>query len=276
MADWKKILSRGNVEDRRSFRPVAVGGLSVTGVALVLLMNYLSGGSIESGIQEVGNALLQEQTQQVQPRDTSEFTGEDPYEIFAATVLGSNNDNWTNQFENIGQTYTKPKLVLFRTATESNCGSATSQVGPHYCPADNTIYLDETFFNELTVRFGAKGGDVAQAYVISHEVGHHVQTILGDINKASQSNESSVRIELQADCYAGIWANSIKDKGVLEPEEIGEAMDAAAAVGDDRIQKKAQGYANPETFTHGSSTERVRWFRTGYDEGTITACDTFQ
>ncbi len=275
MADWKKILSRGDVEDRRSFKPAVIGGISLTGVALFLLMNYLSGGSIESGLQEVGQSVLQQQTQQVQTQDTNEFAGEDPYEVFASTVLGSSNDLWTGKFKTMNKSYTEPKLVLFRQATESGCGGATSEEGPHYCPEDNTIYLDETFFDEMANRFGAQIGDVAQAYVIAHEVGHHVQDSLGDLGRASEDNASSVNIELQADCYAGIWANSIKDQGVFEPGEIREAMDAAASVGDDRIQKAVLGYANPETFTHGTSAERETWFTTGYEKGDLTACDTF-
>jgi predicted metalloprotease len=275
MADWGKIDSRGDVEDRRSFRPAAISGISMTGVVLFLVVNYLSGGSLQGGLQEVSRTVLQQQEQQLQNQDTSKFAGEDSYEVFASTVLGSNNDTWTETFRRTNQTYTKPKLVLFRTATDSACGGATSEIGPHYCSEDTTIYLDETFFDELTNRFGAQGGDVAQAYVISHEVGHHVQHLLGNLDKAMQDNASSVKIELQADCYAGIWANSIKDKGILEPGEIREAMDAASSVGDDRIQKSVQGYANPETFTHGTSEERVKWFTRGYTQGTLTACDTF-
>ncbi len=278
MADWNKILSRGNVEDRRSFKPAVMGGISLTGIALYLVMNYLSGGSIEGALLEMGSTILQQQTQQVQTQDTSEFVGEDPYELFASTVLGSNNDFWMNKFATMNKSFTNAKLVLFRQATESSCGVATSQVGPHYCSADNTIYLDETFFDEMTGRFGVQVGDVAQAYVIAHEVGHHVQNSLNKLDELAQSgdNASSVKLELQADCYAGVWAHSIKDLGVFEPGEIREAMDAAAAVGDDRIQEKVQGYANPETFTHGTSEEREAWFTTGYNEGDFKTCDTFQ
>ena len=173
---------------------------------------------------------------------------------------------WAKEFKKENKNYIPPKLVLFRTATESGCGPATSEVGPHYCPLDQTIYLDETFFDELTKRFGAKGGDVAQAYVIAHEVGHHAQNGLGimDQMKNNPTNATSIKLEMQADCYAGLWANSIKDQGVLMPGEIGEAMDVAAAVGDDRIQKKVTGYINPETWTHGSSQQRVAWFNNGY------------
>ncbi len=276
MARWSKISSRGNVEDRRSLGPVAIGGISLTGVALMFLMNYLNGGTVESGLNEVLNTVLQQQTQTQQVADdTSEFAGEDPYEEFASTVLGSNNEAWLNEFDEMDEFYEEPRLVLFRQSTQSACGVASSQVGPHYCPADKTIYLDETFFDELTSRFGAQGGDVAQAYVISHEVGHHVQNLLGDLGRLSLGdNETSVAIELQADCYAGVWANSLIDDDVFEPGEIREAMDAAAAVGDDRIQEKIQGYSNPETFTHGSSEEREAWFTKGYDTGEAEVCDT--
>ena len=164
------------------------------------------------------------------------------------------------------------------------CGTATSQVGPHYCPVDQTIYLDETFFEELTNRFGAKGGDVAEAYVIAHEVGHHAQNelqIMADIQAKQQSdpeaaNDLSVKLELQADCFAGLWANSIKDADVFSQGEIIEAIDAAAAVGDDRIQEKVTGYVNPESWTHGSSEQRMNWFNKGFDSGQLAACDPFK
>ena len=271
MANWDKILSRGNVEDRRSFSPAAVGKISLVGVAAFLLMNYLSGGSIEGAIVEIGKTVLEQQVNQVQIQENPELAVDDTYEVFASTVLGSNNQFWNNQLQSINLEYSEPKLVLFRVATDSGCGGATSQIGPHYCLVDKTIYLDETFFDEMINRFGAKGGDVAQAYVIAHEIGHHVQNVMGEFGQ-----KSSIETELQADCYAGAWANSIKDQGVLEPGEIHEAMDAAAAVGDDRIQEKTQGYANPETFTHGSSEEREKWFTIGYEQGTIGACDTTQ
>lgn len=263
MADWNKILSRGDVEDRRGFAPV-VGGLSLTGVALLLAINYFLGGDpmdVLNQIQEVGI----EQNQQYV--DTSEFEGKDSYEVFASTVLGSNNETWTQILNAEGETYAAPKLVLFRTATESSCGLSTSEVGPHYCPLDETIYLDETFFDELTALLGAQGGDVAEAYVIAHEVGHHVQHQLGLLE-----NKDSIQTELQADCFAGLWAHSIRDLGVFQPGEIQEAMDAAASVGDDRIQKQTTGSVNPETWTHGSSEQRVNAFNTGFETGEFTAC----
>lgn len=269
MANWGRILSRGTVEDRRSFAP-AVGGIGLTGVAVLFAVTMFLGGTPEDFLRQLQSVPVQ------QPVQTShEFDGQDSYETFSSTVLGSANDMWDQAFALQGKSYTPPRLVLFRVATQSGCGEATADVGPHYCPLDQTIYLDETFFDELTNRFGAKGGDVAQAYVIAHEVGHHAQNQLMDMD-AVQSNDASVKLELQADCYAGMWANSLQDKSVFEPNEIAEAIDAAAAVGDDRIQKKVQGYVSPETWTHGSSTDRVTWFTKGYDNGTIASCNTFQ
>jgi predicted metalloprotease len=165
-------------------------------------------------------------------------------------------------------------LVLFRSATQSGCGLATSDVGPHYCPQDQTIYIDETFFIELQERFKAKGGDVAEAYVIAHEVGHHVQHQAGVLEQAQRSGtqSSAIATELQADCYAGAWANSIAHLGVFEQNEINEAIDAAAAVGDDRIQQSANGQVTPETWTHGSSAERVKWFTLGFESGDPNVC----
>lgn len=240
MAFWDKLSSRGHVEDRRSMVPVA-GGIGVGGLALYLVATVLLGGEVD-----------------------------------LAQVLGSNNELWLRVFAQNNTSYSPPSLVLFRTATTSSCGSATSQVGPHYCTIDQTIYLDETFFDELRTRFGAQGGDVAEAYVIAHEVGHHVQNQLGILEETQRGgNDVSVQVELQADCFAGLWANSIRDQGVFEPGEIAEAMDAAAAVGDDRIQEKVTGYINPESWTHGSSAERVAWFTKGYESGDVSVCDTF-
>ncbi len=280
MANWGKILSRGNVEDRRSMAPAAIGGISLTGLALVLLYNVLAGGDVTDVLNQLENIPV-EQQENVQKE---EFTGQDSYEVFASTVLGSNNEMWSKLFGKTNHTYTPPKLVLFRTATQSACGSAVSEVGPHYCPVDKTIYLDETFFDELQKRFGAKGGDVAEAYVIAHEVGHHAQNefqIMEEVQRTQQSdpdraNNLSIKLELQADCFAGLWAHSIRDLDVFMPGEISEAMDAAAAVGDDRIQKKVTGYQNPETWTHGSSEQRAMWFNRGFESGTLSVCNTFQ
>lgn len=276
MANWGKILSRGNVEDRRSLAPMAMGGLSLTGVALLFLFNFLSGGDVGDVLGQLQELPLE----QIQDGgDKKQFEGLDTYEEFASIVLGSTDDMWSEKFWEMNRTYTPPKLVLFRNATQSACGVATSDVGPHYCPLDKTIYLDETFFDELESRFGAQGGDVAEAYVIAHEAAHHAQNELGIFDEkygGGRDNETSVKMELQADCFAGLWAHSVKDMQVFEEGEIGEAMDAAAAVGDDRIQKRSAGYVNPETWTHGSSEDRVRWFTTGYTSGDVNACNTFR
>lgn len=278
MAFWDKISSRGNIEDRRG-SPVALGGgLGLTGLAIVIALNYFSGGSLGDVLSQLATSQLASPS----TVDSGQYAGADSYEVFASTVLGSTNDAWTAIFAQNNRTYTPPKLVLFRQATQSACGGATSDVGPHYCPLDHTIYLDETFFDELTSRFGAQGGDVAQAYVIAHEVGHHAQEELGIMdsngsirNARGTSNEQSVKLELQADCFAGLWSHSIRDQGIFEQGEINEAMDAAAAVGDDRIQEKVTGRIDPESWTHGSSQERLSWFTRGYDIGTLAACDTF-
>lgn len=272
MANWNKLGSRGNVEDRRSFGSAAIGGgLGVTGILIVLAVQLLGGDDVTDLVTQVQNSQVA-----LQPASqTQEFDGQDSYEVFASTVLGSNNEMWSKIFADNNSVYTPPKLVLFRGSTQSSCGGASAEVGPHYCPPDQTIYLDETFFDELKSRFHAKGGDVAEAYVIAHEVGHHIQTLLGTIENA-RDNESSVKMELQADCYAGLWAYSIRDRGVFEPGEIAEALDAAAAVGDDRIQKTTTGRVRPETWTHGSSADRVAWFNRGFESGSVGQCDTFK
>lgn len=269
MANWDKVGGRGNIEDRRMNPGVVGGGLSLTGLALYLIFSYLSGGNVGDVLTGLQNVQIQEP----QSANTTAFDGEDTYEVFASKVLGSANDMWSQVFSGSGIVYEEPRLVLFRGATDSGCGGADARVGPHYCPADQTIYLDETFFEELTRRFGAKGGDVAQAYVIAHEVGHHAQQELYG-STYTESNEDSVRQELQADCFAGLWAYSLSDDGVFEEGEIAEAMDAAAAVGDDRIQATINGRVNPESWTHGSSEARVAAFNTGYTTGNVEACST--
>ena len=274
MARWDRILSRGNVLDRRgapSGLLLGGGGLGLGGIVLLLLLNYLGGGDFSDVLTQIEHIPTQSQSAYVQ-----DFEGADSYEVFASTVLGSTNDLWSHVFAQHNATYEPPRLVLFRQLTESACGGASSHVGPHYCPYDESIYLDETFFDELTRRFGAQGGDVAEAYVIAHEVGHHVQNKTGAMERASAegTNEASIRLELQADCYAGLWAHSIKDRGVFEINEIHEAIDAAAAVGDDRIQEATTGRISPESWTHGSSALRAEWFNRGYESGSPQACET--
>lgn len=267
MADWDKIASRGDVEDRRGTRGFRSfgGGLGIGGVVLVVALTYLSGGNIGDVLTQLGGQAL------VEPQQTVLEPVDGAYAVFASTVLGSANDLWRVEFEKQGKVYEAPKLVLFREVTQSTCGGADSASGPHYCPFDKTIYLDETFFEELVSRFGASGGDVAEAYVMAHEVGHHVQNELGLLGGV-RDNEASVQVELQADCFAGMWANSIQKLGILEAGEIREAMDAAAAVGDDRIQKRSTGYVNPESWTHGSAKQRTDAFDRGFESGSFESC----
>jgi len=203
---------------------------------------------------------------------------------FVAAVLAETEDTWGEQFRQLGRNYEDPKLVLYSGEVQSACGFAESAVGPFYCPGDHKVYLDLSFFQELSDRFQAPG-DFAEAYVIAHEVGHHVQNLLGIMDKvdgmrrgadATQANALSVRLELQADCLAGVWAhNADRARHILETGDLEEGLQAAAAVGDDRLQRAAQGYVVPDSFTHGSSAQRVRWFRRGFDDGRITSCDTF-
>jgi predicted metalloprotease len=198
-------------------------------------------------------------------------------------VLADTEDTWTEIFNRRGQRYNPPVLVLFDGATQSGCGVGRAEVGPFYCPQDEKVYLDLSFFRELAQRFGAPG-DFAQAYVVAHEVGHHVQKELGLSDHVSeaesragqrQANAISVRVELQADCYAGVWGHFAAERGLLDPGDAQEGLNAAAAIGDDRLQRMSEGQVSPETFTHGSSADRVKWLRRGLDGGAIESCDTF-
>jgi predicted metalloprotease len=211
-------------------------------------------------------------------------TGDDDLKRFVSVVLATTEDSWEEAFASFGARYRDPKLVLFSGYVRSACGTGMSAMGPFYCPGDERVYIDLDFYRELKNRFRAPG-DFAQAYVIAHEVGHHVQNLLGIADKIEaarrragerEANELQVRMELQADCLAGVWAHQLQaDKGLIEPGDIDEALGAASAIGDDRIQRQTQGYVVPDSFTHGSSTQRVRWFRRGYENGTLQVCDTF-
>lgn len=208
--------------------------------------------------------------------------GEDELVGFVSFVLDDVQALWADQFAEAGMTYEPAQLVLFTDATNSGCGSASSATGPFYCPRDQTAYLDLSFFRDLNVRFGAPG-DFAQAYVIAHEIAHHVQQLTGvsdevrrrSVEDESVANELSVRLELQADCLSGVWGFSTYERGILESGDLEEGLTAAAAIGDDRIQRQTTGEVNPETWTHGSSEQRVAWFRRGFDRGDAGACDTF-
>ena len=219
---------------------------------------------------------------QTSSTSSGQAPGDDELRDFVAVVLADTEDTWTAVFQEMNRSYQYPTLVLFTGAVQSACGYAQSAVGPFYCPGDQKVYLDLSFFQELSQRFGAPG-DFAQAYVIAHEIGHHVQTLLGisqQVNQASQqdpsiANELSVRQELQADCLAGVWASSANARGVLEPGDLEEGINAAEQIGDDRIQQKTQGRIDPESWTHGSAEQRQRWLRTGFEAGNMQACETF-
>ncbi len=280
---WKGERQSNNVEDRRGrsvSRGAKVGGIGGLGlIALVVVGLFL-------GV-DPGTMLQVGQTLQSPPATVEQGVPagmDDEGRRFVAVVLAETENVWNDVFAQAGRQYEEPKLVLFSGAVESACGMAGSATGPFYCPADQKVYLDLSFFDELHSRFGASG-DFAQAYVIAHEIGHHVQTQLGILQKVSQlqsrvgeaqKNKLNVMLELQADCLAGMWAHHAqKNRNILEAGDLEEGLNAASAVGDDRIQKRSQGYVVPDAFTHGSSAERVAWFRKGFEQGSIQACDTF-
>ncbi|HQU81535.1 MAG TPA: neutral zinc metallopeptidase [Pyrinomonadaceae bacterium] len=266
-----------NVEDQRGFggRGIAVGGGGF-GILILALIIYLCGGDPRQ-LLETAQQQQQQQTQQ-QPQQPQSAPKNDDQKRFVSSVLGSTEDVWRKILpEQARVRYVDPKLVLFTNQVESACGVAGSSTGPFYCPGDQKLYLDFAFFNELKNEFKAPG-DFAQAYVIAHEVGHHVQNLLGTmdkVNRAGNNNALSVRLELQADCYAGVWAYYANKQGLVEAGDPEEALRAASAVGDDTIQKRAQGYAVPESFTHGSSKERINWFAKGFQTGDMRQCNTF-
>lgn len=279
---WKGRRQSDNVEDRRG---MSTGGKAIVGggaLGIIILLLQMFGG--ETG-QMVAPVLEQmnkgQQTEQVQERQLT--ASEIELGEFASTVLADTEDIWTKIFHenNLGE-YEKPKMVLFSGSVQTACGGASSASGPFYCPGDHKVYMDLTFFEELKSKFGAKGGDFAIAYVIAHEVGHHVQTLLGTSGKVRQlqqgrsqaeANKLSVALELQADFYAGLWAHY--NQKHLEMGDIEEALSAAHAVGDDAIQSKMQGHVVPDSFTHGTSEQRMEWFMKGYKSGDIRNHDTF-
>ena len=264
-----------NVEHRGGGGGLLVGGGGI-GALLIAGLVYLLGGD--------PNVVLQGQ-QQAGPGAGPTYEGT-PEGVFTEQMLASNEDAWTALFRQAGQTYQPPKLVTFRGQVDTRCGGGQAAMGPFYCPADSSVYIDLAFFNQLETQFRA-GGDFAQAYVIAHEVGHHVQNLTGANRQAQRMGASgvasgSVRLELQADCYAGVWGNyanrqSVAQRGhpLLEPGDVEEGLRAANAIGDDTLQRQAQGRVAPDSFTHGSSEQRVRWFRRGLESGDPAACDTF-
>jgi hypothetical protein len=256
---------------------LAIGGGGI-GTLLIIVLSLIFGGDV-SQFFNPGQESAPPQAQQQQQQQQRSNNQQDDQRRFVASVLGSTEDAWREILpQQMRVQYRDPVLVLFENQVQSACGVAGSSTGPFYCPGDNKLYLDFSFFRELRSEFKAEG-DFAQAYVIGHEVGHHVQNLLGTmdkVNRAGNSNTLSVRLELQADCYAGVWANYAQRKGQLETGDVEEAMRAASAVGDDAIQKRAQGYVVPESFTHGSSRERMQWFTQGFKTGDMRQCDTFR
>lgn len=278
-----------NVEDRRGgFGGGGFGGPKTIGIGTVIIAlaaSYFFG--IDPSVIMQGASVLQgQQAPQQQQQQANRPPANDQLTVFTRKVLGSTERTWEHIFETaLNRRYEPPKLVLFSGATPTACGTGQSAMGPFYCPGDHKVYIDLAFYDELRRRFGA-GGDFAQAYVIAHEIGHHVQNLLGVSDKVdaarrrmgeAQANQLSVRMELQADCLAGVWATNAQraNQQLLEPGDIEEGLKAAAAIGDDRLQKQAQGYVVPEAFTHGTSEQRVRWLRQGLTTGDIRKCDTF-
>lgn len=272
--------SSSNVDGRRGRRTGLVAGAGgIGGLIITALIIWISGGNPLSVLNNAGSITGNQMAQNYVPTEQ-----EERYAEFAKVILAGTEDVWTEEFRKIGRTYEPPKMVLFTGSVNSGCGNATSAVGPFYCSADKTLYIDLSFFEQMEKQMGA-GGDFAFAYVIAHEVGHHVQNLLGTLDQAHQemarlpeveSNKLSVRTELQADYYAGVWAyHDNRLFNSLEPGDIEEGLNAASKIGDDYLQKQAQGYAVPETFNHGRSDQRVRWLELGARTGDISRGDTF-
>ncbi|RKH56051.1 KPN_02809 family neutral zinc metallopeptidase [Corallococcus llansteffanensis] len=279
---WQGGRRSSNIEDRRASgfgRPLAVGGGAASLVVALLVM--LLGG-------DPSDVQIGSRSQDQDPATGGSGGPVDPQQEemkdFVSVILADTEDTWPALLEPMGVRYVQPRLVLFSDAVQSACGAQESAVGPFYCPGDQRVYLDLNFFNELESRFGAPG-DFGRAYVVAHEVGHHVQNLLGVSEKVQsmrrrtseeQANQLSVLTELQADCFAGIWAGRAqKARNILEQGDIEEGLGAASAVGDDTLQKRARGRVVPESFTHGSSAQRMTWFKRGLEQGTLEACDTF-
>jgi predicted metalloprotease len=269
---WDMGRRSGNIEDRRGGggMPIAVAGGGLGTVVLIVLALFF-GVDPSVILQGGGQPAVEQQTEA-----PSGSPAADPVRDFVSVVLADTEDTWKELFRRMNREYREPKLVLFSGSVQSACGIAGAAVGPFYCPGDHKLYLDLAFFRALSERFRAPG-DFAQAYVIAHEVGHHVQNLLGVLRDGrGASNDASVRRELQADCFAGIWAHHADaSRQILEQGDVEEAMAAAAAVGDDRLQRQTGGRVAPETFTHGTSEQRVRWFKRGLTSGNIRDCDTF-
>jgi len=274
---WSDQGRSSNIEDRRGFGGGRVG-MGIGGTAVLLVLSLLFHRNL---FNDVGTsaATTQQSGGELAPADSAR---EEPEVRFVSFVLDDAQQTWAQILPKYGVQYRDAKLVLFRDATQTGCGTGETAMGPFYCPRDEKVYIDLAFYDELKTKFGASG-DFAQAYVIAHELGHHVQKLLGtdaQVRRAMQSdpgnaNPLSVRLELQADCYAGVWGNTAQHNGQLDPGEMEQGLAAAASVGDDRLQRQATGTVNPDTFTHGSSAQRTSWFKRGFDSGDPRQCDTF-
>ncbi|WP_027274000.1 KPN_02809 family neutral zinc metallopeptidase [Leminorella grimontii] len=284
---WQGRRESENVEDRRQQSggfsrgmgggnirlPSGKGGLIL--LVVVLVAGYY--GVDLTPLLTGGEAPTTEQVQPVSEKDNEQAK-------FTSTVLASTEDSWRAIFKQQGAQYQDPKLVLYRGATRTGCGTGQAVMGPFYCPADKTVYIDLSFYQDMEKKMRA-GGDFAQAYVVAHEVGHHVQNLMGTADKVralqqssksqAEVNQLSVRLELQADCYAGVWGNTLKNQQILEVGDLEEALNAAQAIGDDRLQKQSSGRVIPDSFTHGTSQQRYTWFKRGFDSGDYRQCDTF-
>lgn len=284
---WQGRRESDNVEDRRGdasgggggFRPPIGGKGGIVILIVVLVAGYY--GLDLTPLLNGGDPMSQTQTQPRSPSSVS--TKDDQYAKFTSVVLADTEDAWKPIFQKMGRTYQEPKLVMYRGATRTGCGTGQSVMGPFYCPADSTVYIDLSFYEDMKNKLGA-GGDFAQAYVIAHEVGHHVQHLMGIDTKVRQqqqgasqaeANRLSVKMELQADCFAGVWGKAMEDQQVLEVGDLQAALNAAQAIGDDRLQQQRQGRVVPDSFTHGTSQQRYTWFKRGFDSGDPNNCNTF-
>jgi len=286
---WDNLRRSNNVEDLRSESPLRGAGGSRVSLGLLLpIAQFLLKSKIGRIVLLIGvvayffgyNPLALLDNSASSSKLVTPARNDDKSAQFVSAVLGQTEQVWHKIFAKHGLTYIEPKLVLFRQSTRSGCGYASAQTGPFYCPVDQKVYLDLSFFDELKNRFHSPG-DFAEAYVIAHEIGHHVQNLLGTLKKSHNlkshgskkaANSIQVKVELQADCYAGIWAHNLK--GILDDGDIGEALNAASAIGDDTLQKQARGYVTPDSFTHGTSKQRMAWFKQGYESGKLSACQT--
>ena len=286
---WQSGRRSDNVEDRRGMTPGRMVGGGGVGVIVIALIAMFLGVDPRQILNILGQMNTQTQqpstTQKPSSRSAQQPRPDDQLADFVSVVLADTEETWNALFQKMGQTYREPKLVLFSGAVQSACGFAQAAMGPFYCPADQKVYIDLSFYRDLQERYKAPG-DFAQAYVIAHEIGHHVQNLLGisaQMRQAQQraseieSNKLLVRLELQADCFEGVWGyHAEKMRNLLEEGDVEEALNAASSIGDDRLQKQSRGYVTPDSFTHGTSEQRVRWFSNGFRSGDINACKTFQ